>query len=127
MLTFFDPANIKRPHDISVKLVVIQRSFCSKPVNIHLPVFSATLCKSILHQAVKLFFDTSVTPGQYCNITLPRGEVYWKIRSLNCLTERIFQFIPTQGSAVYCRSLVKILNFKFCGDADVWLRFWVDA
>ena len=20
--------------------------------------------------------------------------------------------------------LVKILNFKFCGDADVWLRFW---
>ena len=24
-------------------------------------------------------------------------------------------------------SLVKILNFKFCGDADVWLRFFVDA
>ena len=23
--------------------------------------------------------------------------------------------------------LVKILNFKFCGDADVWLRFLVDA
>ena len=23
--------------------------------------------------------------------------------------------------------LVKILNFKFCGDADVWLRFFVDA
>ena len=23
--------------------------------------------------------------------------------------------------------LVKILNFKFCGDADVWLRFLADA
>ena len=23
--------------------------------------------------------------------------------------------------------MVKILNFKFCGDADVWLRFFVDA
>ena len=23
--------------------------------------------------------------------------------------------------------LVKILNFKFSGDADVWLRFLVDA
>ena len=23
--------------------------------------------------------------------------------------------------------LVKIFDFKFCGDADVWLRFLVDA
>ena len=31
------------------------------------------------------------------------------------------------GSGSEARFGLKILNFKFSGDADVWLRFFVDA
>ena len=46
---------------------------------------------------------------------------HWQCLSL---TDSLTHSLPNSSLVNF---KLKILNFKFCGDADVWLRFFVDA